>query len=152
MEYCYFCVTGNSNLIYQIIRKRSVFHQLANLSVDQTTISKVLNKRGKKPPLITTTSTSSSSDSITPETPVTTTTSTSPADQQSLKATLAATPGWLLLLLPTQLTLCTSQSRCMRDITGIDNQCASVFGVVGMIRRYMYVYCVSQKKRPGRFF
>ncbi|KAF6027988.1 HID1 [Bugula neritina] len=39
---------GNSNLIYQLIRKRATFHQLANLSTDQATINKVLNKRGKR--------------------------------------------------------------------------------------------------------
>lgn len=38
---------GNSNLVYTIIRKRQVFHSLANLPSDYGTISKSLNKRSK---------------------------------------------------------------------------------------------------------
>lgn len=39
---------GNCNLVYTIIRKRNVFHQLANLPTEHTTIAKALSKRGKK--------------------------------------------------------------------------------------------------------
>ncbi|XP_076809489.1 protein HID1-like [Clavelina lepadiformis] len=40
---------GNSNLIYTIIRKRHVFHQLANLPTDSTSLAKGVNKtRGRK--------------------------------------------------------------------------------------------------------
>ncbi|XP_050393670.2 protein HID1 [Patella vulgata] len=39
---------GNSNLVYTIIRKRNVFHQLANLPVDHSAIAKAMTKRGKK--------------------------------------------------------------------------------------------------------
>ncbi|XP_011494893.1 PREDICTED: protein HID1 isoform X2 [Ceratosolen solmsi marchali] len=39
---------GNSNLVYTIIRKRQVFHTLANLPSDCNTITKSLNKRQKK--------------------------------------------------------------------------------------------------------
>ncbi|XP_060601826.1 protein HID1-like [Ruditapes philippinarum] len=39
---------GNSNLVYTIIRKRQVFHQLANLPTDHSSIAKALTKRGKK--------------------------------------------------------------------------------------------------------
>ncbi|PIK51627.1 hypothetical protein BSL78_11499 [Apostichopus japonicus] len=39
---------GNSNLVYTIIRKRNVFHQLANLPTDQSSISQALTRRGKK--------------------------------------------------------------------------------------------------------
>ncbi|XP_028136064.1 protein HID1 [Diabrotica virgifera virgifera] len=39
---------GNSNLVYTIIRKRQVFHSLANLPVDYSSISKSINKRTKK--------------------------------------------------------------------------------------------------------
>lgn len=39
---------GNCNLIYTIIRKRNVFHQLANLPTEHATIAKALSKRGKK--------------------------------------------------------------------------------------------------------
>lgn len=38
---------GNSNLIYTIIRKRQIFHSLANLPSDLTTINKSLSRRGK---------------------------------------------------------------------------------------------------------
>ncbi|KAK4308434.1 hypothetical protein Pmani_019871 [Petrolisthes manimaculis] len=41
---------GNSNLVYTLIRKRSVFHALANLPTDHTTISKSLARRGKRLP------------------------------------------------------------------------------------------------------
>nr|KAG5713477.1 hypothetical protein BaRGS_025025 [Batillaria attramentaria] len=39
---------GNSNLVYTIIRKRNVFHQLANLPVDHSSIARAMTKRGKK--------------------------------------------------------------------------------------------------------
>ncbi|XP_046552525.1 LOW QUALITY PROTEIN: protein HID1-like [Haliotis rubra] len=39
---------GNSNLVYTIIRKRNVFHQMANLPTDHSAIAKALTKRGKK--------------------------------------------------------------------------------------------------------
>uniref|UniRef100_T1IJN7 HID1 domain-containing protein n=1 Tax=Strigamia maritima TaxID=126957 RepID=T1IJN7_STRMM len=39
---------GNSNLVYTIIRKRNVFHQLANLPTDNGTIHKSMSKNSKK--------------------------------------------------------------------------------------------------------
>ncbi|KAL0964839.1 hypothetical protein UPYG_G00329700 [Umbra pygmaea] len=39
---------GNCNLVYTIIRKRNIFHQLANLSSDPITIHKALQKKKKK--------------------------------------------------------------------------------------------------------
>ena len=39
---------GNSNLVYTIIRKRQVFHALANLPTDCGAINKTLTRRGKK--------------------------------------------------------------------------------------------------------
>jgi hypothetical protein len=36
---------GNSNLVYTIIRKRNIFHSLANLPTDYCTIQKSLNKK-----------------------------------------------------------------------------------------------------------
>lgn len=39
---------GNSNLVYTVIRKRQVFHALANLPTDCSTISKSLSRRGKR--------------------------------------------------------------------------------------------------------
>lgn len=37
---------GNSNLVYTIIRKRTIFHNLANLATDYGTIQKSLSKQG----------------------------------------------------------------------------------------------------------
>ncbi|XP_014664114.1 PREDICTED: protein HID1-like [Priapulus caudatus] len=39
---------GNSSLVYTIIRKRNVFHQLVNLPTDGPTIAKTIAKKGKK--------------------------------------------------------------------------------------------------------
>jgi len=54
------CTLGNSNLVYTIIRKRQVFHALANLPCDYGTISRSLTRRsihGKsRPPSATPTS------------------------------------------------------------------------------------------------
>ena len=44
----FFISTGNANLVYTIIRKRNVFHQLANLPVDHSAIAKAMTKRGRK--------------------------------------------------------------------------------------------------------
>ena len=46
LQFCF--ATGNASLVYTIIRKRSVFHQMANLPTEHTAIAKVLTKRGKK--------------------------------------------------------------------------------------------------------
>ena len=43
---------GNSNLVYSIIRKRQVFHHLANLPTDCGSINKTLTRRGKKQPTL----------------------------------------------------------------------------------------------------
>ncbi|XP_026696588.2 protein HID1-like [Ciona intestinalis] len=40
---------GNANLIYTIIRKRQVFHQLANLPTDSASLSKGINKKRNRP-------------------------------------------------------------------------------------------------------
>ncbi len=40
--------TGNANLVYTIIRKRNIFHQLANLPIDHTSIAKALTRRSKQ--------------------------------------------------------------------------------------------------------
>ena len=39
---------GNANLVYTVIRKRQVFHALANLPTDCGAINKTLTRRGKK--------------------------------------------------------------------------------------------------------
>lgn len=41
---------GNANLVYTVIRKRQVFHALANLPTDCGAINKTLTRRGKKQP------------------------------------------------------------------------------------------------------
>jgi hypothetical protein len=76
--------SGNSNLVYTIIRKRQVFHQLANLPVDHSAIARALTKRGKKfaaPPL----------DSREPQT-MEGAVPAAEAEPGTLKASLAATP------------------------------------------------------------
>lgn len=40
---------GNSNLVYTVIRKRHVFHALANLPTDESTIQRSLTKRRGEP-------------------------------------------------------------------------------------------------------
>ena len=40
---------GNSNLVYTMIRKRTVFHQLANLPTDCSSMKKIGGKKQKKP-------------------------------------------------------------------------------------------------------
>lgn len=75
---------GNSNLVYTIIRKRNVFHQLANLPTDHSAIARALSKRGKKlnhPP----------SESKEPET-MEGATPAAEAEPGTLKVSLAATP------------------------------------------------------------
>ncbi|XP_033117901.1 protein HID1-like isoform X1 [Anneissia japonica] len=76
---------GNSNLVYTIIRKRNVFHQLANLPTDQVSISKALVKRGRK----------MQHTPSTEQEPQTMEGAIPPIDAEpgTLKASLAATPG-----------------------------------------------------------
>lgn len=82
----FFSILGNSNLIYTIIRKRNIFHQLSALPTDYGTIQKSLNKRTKK--LIQVTSTESGlQQSMEGSTPA------QPAEPGTLKVTLAATPS-----------------------------------------------------------
>ncbi|XP_072044277.1 protein HID1-like isoform X2 [Amphiura filiformis] len=77
---------GNSNLVYTIIRKRNVFHQLANLPTDQGSINHALAKRGRK--------TTPTPNNEHPE-PQTMEGALPPVDAEpgTLKASLAATPG-----------------------------------------------------------
>jgi hypothetical protein len=107
---------GNSNLVYTIIRKRQVFHALANLPSDYGTISRSLTRRsvhgGKSvprpvqqpsqpPPSIT------SEASVEPSEPgesqldeelMEGSKPAMPAEPGTLKATLPAIPGWSLLV------------------------------------------------------
>ncbi|XP_003961150.1 protein HID1b isoform X2 [Takifugu rubripes] len=76
---------GNSNLVYAIIRKRSIFHQLANLPSDMASIQKALQQKKRKSGL-------SRSGSVTSEAadnsrvPVA-------AEPRMFNASLEATPG-----------------------------------------------------------
>uniref|UniRef100_A0A8C9ZTE2 HID1 domain containing n=1 Tax=Sander lucioperca TaxID=283035 RepID=A0A8C9ZTE2_SANLU len=74
---------GNFNLVYAIIRKRNVFHQLANLPSDTASIQRALQK--KKPGI---------SRSISTETVSTEASRCAvPAEPGTLKASLEASPG-----------------------------------------------------------
>ncbi|XP_031429374.1 protein HID1 isoform X1 [Clupea harengus] len=77
---------GNCNLVYAIIRKRSVFHQLANLPTDTATIHKALQKKKKAPDGISRTS-SQETVSMEGSTPAV------PAEPGTLKASLVAIPA-----------------------------------------------------------
>ncbi|XP_013870307.1 protein HID1b [Austrofundulus limnaeus] len=74
---------GNSNLVYSIIRKRNVFHQLANLPTDAASIQKALQRRRKSG----ISNMSSADESMEGSRPA------APAEPGTLKASLEATPG-----------------------------------------------------------
>uniref|UniRef100_A0A8C2F1C2 HID1 domain containing a n=1 Tax=Cyprinus carpio TaxID=7962 RepID=A0A8C2F1C2_CYPCA len=77
---------GNCNLVYAIIRKRNVFHQLANLPSDPTTIQKAMQRKRKSPDVISRTS-SQETVSMEGSRPAV------PAEPGTLKASLVAMPG-----------------------------------------------------------
>ncbi|XP_066878044.1 protein HID1 isoform X6 [Kogia breviceps] len=77
---------GNSNLVYAIIRKRSAFHQLANLPTDPPAIHKALQRRRRAPEALSRTS-SQEGVSMEGSHPA------APAEPGTLKASLVATPG-----------------------------------------------------------
>ena len=83
-------ISGNSNLVYTIIRKRTVFHQLANLPADHSTIAKALTKRGKK------LATPSPTDHKEPQT-MEGAQPAAEAEPGTLKVSLAATPSKYLV-------------------------------------------------------
>ena len=78
------CYQGNSNLVYTIIRKRNIFHQLANLPIDHASIAKALTKRGKR---LSTHEEPKEMPSMEGSRPAT------DAQPGTLKASLAAVPG-----------------------------------------------------------
>ncbi|TKS89356.1 Protein HID1 HID1 domain-containing protein [Collichthys lucidus] len=75
---------GNSNLVYAIIRKRSIFHQLANLASDTASIQKALQKKKKSGISRTNSIEMESMEGSRPAVP---------AEPGTLKASLEATPG-----------------------------------------------------------
>ena len=81
--------TGNSNLVYAIIRKRSVFHQLANLPTDPPAIHKALQRR-RRPPEPLSRAGSQEGASMEGSRPAV------PAEPGTLKTSLVATPGPVL--------------------------------------------------------
>lgn len=72
--------------MYAIIRKRNVFHQLANLSSDPASIQKALQRKRKSPDVISRTS-SQETVSMEGSRPAV------PAEPGTLKASLVAIPG-----------------------------------------------------------
>lgn len=72
--------------MYAIIRKRNVFHQLANLPSDPSTIQKALQRKRKSPDAISRTS-SQETVSMEGSRPAV------PAEPGTLKASLVAMPG-----------------------------------------------------------
>ncbi|XP_040185999.1 protein HID1 [Rana temporaria] len=77
---------GNSSLVYAIIRKRTVFHQLANLPSDPPSIQRALQRK-KKPPEPILRTNSQEGASMEGSRPAV------PAEPGTLKASLIATPG-----------------------------------------------------------
>lgn len=77
---------GNSNLVYAIIRKRNVFHQLANLPTDPPAIHKALQRRRRAPEPLSRTG-SQEGASMEGSRPA------APAEPGTLKTSLVATPG-----------------------------------------------------------
>ncbi|CAG00226.1 unnamed protein product, partial [Tetraodon nigroviridis] len=77
---------GHCNLVYAIIRKRNVFHQLANLPSDAAAIQRALQRKRKSPDVISRTS-SQETVSMEGSHPAV------PAEPGTLKTSLVAMPG-----------------------------------------------------------
>lgn len=97
---------GNSNLVYTIIRKRQVFHSLANLPTDYNTIVKSLTKKTKRhmqvinPVSLSAATETPSMEGSTPALP---------AEPGTLNATLPDTPGKITHLL--QYSICNNATK-----------------------------------------
>ncbi|KAM9844271.1 protein HID1 isoform 3-T3 [Aulostomus maculatus] len=78
---------GNCNLVYAIIRKRNVFHQLANLPSDPASIQKALQRKRKTPDAAISRTSSQETVSMEGSHPAV------PAEPGTLKASLVAMPG-----------------------------------------------------------
>lgn len=87
---------GNSNLVYTVIRKRHVFHALANLPTEQGTIERSLSRRSRSKGPTPSVPTTPSEEASPPPTMPTAESETQPPEEappsSSLNATLAATP------------------------------------------------------------
>lgn len=82
---------GNSNLVYTIIRKRQVFHALANLPSDCNTIAKSLSKRQRRHVPASTSNENVSEAAMEGSHPA------QPAEPGTLKASLLETPGKFII-------------------------------------------------------
>lgn len=76
-------LSGNSNLVYSIIRKRTVFHQLANLPTDKASIQSALQKKKSGISRVN----SADGEAMEDSRPA------APSEPGTLKASLEATPG-----------------------------------------------------------
>ncbi|KAG7275854.1 hypothetical protein CRUP_033267, partial [Coryphaenoides rupestris] len=79
---------GNFNLVYAIIRKRSIFHQLANLPTDTASIQRALQRRKNSPPAAAAARAASRATS-----PMEGSRPAAPTEPGTLKASLEATPA-----------------------------------------------------------
>ncbi|XP_069579470.1 protein HID1b [Brachyistius frenatus] len=78
---------GNCHLVYAVIRKRNVFHQLANLPSDAASIQKALQKKKNKKSSGISRTDSTETESMVGSRPAV------PAEPGTLKTSLEATPG-----------------------------------------------------------
>jgi len=106
-------LSGNSNLVYTIIRKRTIFHQLANLATDHTSIAKALAKRSKR--AVQSGSGADEQPSMEGSVPA------SEAEPGTLKATLAATPGEAILS-----SVCACVCACVHACVRVFNAAAQL--------------------------
>lgn len=102
---------GNSNLVYTIIRKRQVFHALANLPSDCNTIAKSLSKRQRRPVPASTSNENVSETAMEGSHPA------QPAEPGTLKASLLETPGESLFVRDLALKFKCSFLDCLQYIT-----------------------------------
>lgn len=93
-------------MVYAIIRKRNVFHQLANLPADLQSIQKALQRKKKAPEPL---SRTNSQDGVSMEG----SRPAAPAEPGTLKASLVATPGqtnlWSMLVVSNAVILLQDQ-------------------------------------------
>lgn len=80
---------GNCNLVYAVIRKRGLFHHLANLPTDAAAIHKALQRRRRTPEPTLSRSGSQDGSFLEGARPA------APAEPGTLKTSLVATPGLL---------------------------------------------------------
>ncbi|XP_037320491.2 protein HID1b [Pungitius pungitius] len=122
---------GNCNLVYAIIRKRNVFHQLANLPSDEASIQRALQRK-KKPGV-------SRSNSAEAE-PADESPAAVPAGPGTLKASLEATPGIDKITEKSQVSL----DGTMITVPGPDS--AQTAGDAESVLEGVYEVCPAQSQ------